>query len=302
MAPIANTPATLRGPLLMSGAAVAFSAMAGFIRLATEELHPFEVVFFRNLFGLLIMTPWLMRAGLRVLSTEHMGLYLWRTVLGIFAMMGWFWALTVMPLAEAVSLSFTAPLFIAVGAAVFLGEVVRARRVSATIIGFLGTLIILRPGTEAISPASMVIIASAALMAGSALIIKRLALYDPPDTIVTWMVVMLTPVSLIPALFVWQTPSLQTWIWMFLVGLCGTVGHMLFTRSFKVAEVTAVVPFDFLRLPCTALIGFLAFNEEVDMYTWIGAMVIFGAGVYIAHREAKLSVPARDKAPPPGAT
>jgi drug/metabolite transporter (DMT)-like permease len=300
MSPASNMSAPLRGALFMCGAAVAFSTMAGFIRLAAEELHPFQVVFFRNLFGLLIMTPWLMRAGLRVLSTQHMGLYIWRTVLGIFAMTSWFWALTVMPLAEAVSLSFTAPLFIAVGAAVFLGEAVHARRVSATIIGFLGTLIILRPGTEAISPAALVTIASAALMAGSALIIKRLSLYDAPDTIVTWMVVLLTPVSLIPALFVWQTPSLQTWIWMFLLGLAGTIGHMLFTRSFKVADVTAVVPFDFLRLPCTALIGFLAFSEKVDVYTWIGAIVIFGAGVYIAHREAQLSKPAPDKAPPPG--
>lgn len=293
-------PASLRGALFMCGAAVAFSAMAGFIRLAAAELHPFQVVFFRNLFGLLIMLPWLMRAGLRVLATQHMGLYIGRTVLGIFAMLAWFWALTVMPLAEAVSLSFTSPLFIAAGAAVFLGEVVRARRVSATIIGFLGTLIILRPGVETISPAALVTIASAALMAGSALIIKRLSLYDPPDTIVTWMVVMLTPVSLIPALFVWQTPPPQSWIWLFLLGLSGTIGHMLFTRSFKAADVTAVVPFDFLRLPCTALIGFLAFGERVDMYTWIGAVVIFGAGVYIAHREAKLSVPTPDKPPPPG--
>ena len=300
MSPASNMSAPLRGALFMCGAAVAFSAMAGFIRLATAELHPFEVVFFRNLFGLLIMTPWLMRAGLGVLATEHMGLYLWRTVLGIFAMTAWFWALTVMPLAEAVSLSFTAPLFIAVGAAVFLGEAVRARRVSATIVGFLGTLIILRPGAETISPAALVTIASAALMAGSALIIKRLALYDSPNTIVTWMVVMLTPVSLIPALFVWQTPSLQTWIWMFLLGLTGTIGHMLFTRSFKVAEVTAVVPFDFLRLPITALIGFLAFNETVDRYTWIGAIVIFGAGVYIVHRETRLNVPGPAKPPPPG--
>lgn len=295
-------PAPLRGALFMCGAAVAFSVMAGLIRLAAADLHPFQVVFFRNLFGLLIMLPWLMRAGLRVLATEHMGLYIWRTVFGIFAMLAWFWALTAMPLAEAVSLSFTAPLFIAAGAALFLGEPVRARRVSATIIGFLGTLIILRPGVETISPAALVTIASAALMAGSALIIKRLALYDPPDTIVTWMVVMLTPVSLIPALFVWQMPAPQTWVWLFLLGLSGTIGHMLFTRSFRIAEVTAVVPFDFLRLPCTALIGFVAFAEQIDMYTWIGAVVIFSAGLYIAYREAHLKERAPEAPPPPGTT
>jgi len=142
---------TVRGALYVIAASFFFAAMGALIRLGATELHAFQIAFLRNFFGLLFMLPWLYRDGFAVLKTERLRLYWLRAVLGVITMLTWFWAMTVMPLAEAVSLSFSAPLFVTIGAALILGEYVGARRWSATIVGFLGVMVILRPGINSIS-------------------------------------------------------------------------------------------------------------------------------------------------------
>jgi len=284
-------PAPVRGALLMTGTAVSFAVMAVLIRLASHQIHAFEIAFFRNLFGLMFMLPWLARGkGLSRLATPRFGLYLLRAVFGIAAMLSFFWALTAMPMAGAVALSFTAPLFITIGAAFILGEKVRARRWTATAIGFLGVMVILRPGVGAVQPAALVALFSAAAMAGSALSIKVLTRTEPSDAIVTWMVVLMTPLSLPAALWVWETPDPRTWLWLVLIGAFGTLGHMMLTRAMKTADASYVMPFDFTRLPAVALMAWLLFGETVDAWTWMGAGVIFGATVYIVHRETRLHI------------
>jgi drug/metabolite transporter (DMT)-like permease len=284
-------PAAVRGALLMTGSACAFAVMAILIRLASDRIHAFEIAFFRNLFGLMFMLPWIARGtGLSRLATPRFGLYMLRAVFGIAAMLSFFWALTAMPLAGAVALSFTAPLFITIGAAVILRETVGARRWSATLVGLAGTLIILRPGAASVQPAALAALFSAVAMAGSALSIKVLTRTEPTDAIVTWMVVLMTPLSLPAALWVWETPDWQTWLWLVLIGAFGTIGHMMLTRAMKVADASYVMPFDFTRLPAVALMAWLLFGETVDAFTWAGALVIFGATVYIVQREARLQV------------
>lgn len=281
----------MRGALLMSGAALSFAVMAVLIRAASAQLHAFQIAFFRNLFGLVFMLPWLFRGrGLERLATGHFGLYVLRASFGICAMLSFFWALTAMPLAGAVAIAFTSPLFITAGAALVLGEVVRARRWTATVIGFFGVLLILRPGAGSLEPAALAALFSAAAMAGSALSIKVLSRSEPADAIVTWMVVLMTPLALPAALWVWRWPEPRTWLLLITIGGAGTVGHMLLTRAMQAADASYVMPFDFVRLPAVALMAWLAFGQTVDAWTWVGAGIIFSATMYIVHRESRLQV------------
>jgi len=285
------------GGILVVGAGFFFALMSALIRLASGELHAFQIAFFRNLFGLLFMLPWLWVGGIGQLRTQRWRLYLLRAIVGVLSMLGFFYGLTTMPLAEAVSLSFSAPLFVTVGAALVLGEEVRLRRWTATAIGFLGVLIILRPGFRELSPSALIVTLSAVGMAASVLMIKSLARSESSNAIVTWMVLMMTPLSLVPALTTWTSPSAQTWLWLLLLGAAGTLGHLLFTNAMRVADASLVIPFDFARLPFTAWLAYLLFGQTVDSLTWLGAAVIFGAGVYITHRESRI----RQEQPPPAA-
>ncbi len=283
----------LRSALLMVLAAFFFAAMTALIRLGSDELHPFQIAFFRNLFGLMFMLPWLFRGGLSVLRTKRIGLYWLRALLGIATMLTWFWSLTKLPLAQAVSLSFTTPLFVTVGAALLLGEQVRGRRWAATLIGFLGAMIILRPGVQTVSLPMLATLASAAAMAASILLIKRLVQTESPNAVVIYMVLMMTPMSLLAALPVWQWPSAVVWAWMVLLGGAGTAGHLLFTRAIDKVDASAIMPFDFARLPFAAALGWMLFDQVLDGWTVIGGLVIFTSGVYIARREAKVAAVGR---------
>jgi drug/metabolite transporter (DMT)-like permease len=161
----AGLSASLRGALWMCAAATAFALMITLVRHLTDGLHPLQVVFFRTAFGLLAMLPWLLRQGLGVMRTGRLRLHLLRALIGIFAMVGWFTTLSLMPLAEATALSFTAPIFTSVLAGLILGEAMRLRRWSATALGFLGALIIVRPGLAAIDPAALLAVITAAIWA-----------------------------------------------------------------------------------------------------------------------------------------
>ena len=287
----ATLTAPLRGALWMIAASAMFAGMIGIIRfLAVRgDLHPFEIAFFRNLFGLAFMLPWLARVGFAGLRTRRIGLYTLRGVISLMAMLSWFWAVSVMPLAEAVALSFTTPIFATVLAVIVLHEVVRARRWTATLIGFLGAMIILRPGVGQLAPAALVVLFSAMAIAGAITCLKLLARTESANAIVTYMVLFLTPMSLVPALFVWTTPSWETLPWLVALGGLATAAHGCVTRGFAAADASAMMPFDFVRLPFAALIGFLVFGEVPDLWTWVGAAIIFGASAYIAHREARIA-------------
>jgi drug/metabolite transporter (DMT)-like permease len=278
--------AALAAILWMIGAAFFFSILSATIRHLTGELHPLQIAFFRNLFGLAFMLPWLARAGLGSLRTGRFGLYLWRTIIGLMSMFTWFWALALLPFAEAVALSFTTPLFATMGAALVLKERVRLRRWSATLLGFFGVLVILRPGAEALNVGAMLVIVSCALSGATTLMVKDLLRTESSNAVVTYMVLLMTPISLLPALFVWSWPEPWTWAILIGMGLVATIGHICITHSYKLAEASAVLPYDYTRMIFAAAIGYLWFAEIPDLWTWIGAGIIAAAAVYIAHREA----------------
>jgi drug/metabolite transporter (DMT)-like permease len=285
--PASGLPASLAGALWMCGAACAFALMVNLVRHLTQSLDPLQVVFFRNAFGLLAMLPWLLRRGPGVLRTERLGLHA-RAAIGIVAMVCWFTSLALLPLAEATALSFTAPIFTSILAMLLLGEVMRARRWSATAVGFAGALIILQPGFTSLQPAALLAIVTALVWASSTILVKVMARTESAGAIVTWLVLFSTPISLLAALFVWQTPTAGQLGLAALLGAAGSAGHFCMTRALAVAEASAVMPFDYLRLPVVACIAYFAFGEVPDLWVWLGGTVIAASGIYIAQREARL--------------
>lgn len=281
----AAIPAPVRGAIWAMVAAFSFACGAALIRHVSQTYHPFEVAFFRNVFGLMFMLPWLLRSGLGALKTKRIGMLTLRAIVALGAMLSWFSALSLMPLGEAIALNFVTPIFATILAALILHEIVRLRRWTAVAIGFLGMLIILRPGVAVIDPAAFLVLLTAACFAASSIIVKILSRTESPNAIVTWMVIYLVPISLIPALFVWETPSLEMMPWLVAVGAATTMGHVGLTRAYNASDASYVQPFQYSMLPFAAVIGYFAFAEVPDLWTWIGAGIIAASSLYIARRE-----------------
>lgn len=272
----------------MFASACLFGCMAVVIRLASAQLHPFEIAFFRNLFGLVFALPLLLRHGPGLLRTSKLPLYFFRSTIGIVSMLCGFWAIVNLPLAQAVSLSYSTPLFVTIGAVLVLGEVVRARRWTAVALGFVGVILILQPGAG-FSPGVLVALLAAALSAAVAISIKFLSRTEKPDAIVLYTTLLWVPLSLLPALWVWENPQGITWLWIVLAGFFGTAGHMCWARALKLGDASMLTPISFLQVPIVASAGYLLFDERLDAWIGVGAAVIFSANVYIAHREAQLA-------------
>ena len=282
-----DVPAPVKGALWMLVSAAALAGLTGVVRHMSAGLHPFEIAFFRSFFGLLILAPWLMRSGLGVLRTKRLGLYTLRCALGVATMLMWFTAISMVPLADAVALGFTSPLFVILGAALFLGEVVRGRRLGVTLCGFAGALIILRPGSGVLDLGAVLVLLSAVTLAGANLSVKELSRTEPVQAIVTYMVIFMVPLTFIPALLVWQTPTPAQLAELAGLAALATLGNYAMTRAVAVADASSVMPYDYARLPFAALIGFFVFGETSDAATWIGAGVIAVASLYLAHHESK---------------
>jgi drug/metabolite transporter (DMT)-like permease len=277
----------LRAAWLMLASTVVFGAMAIMIRLASQELHTFEVAFFRNFFGLVATLPLLVRHGPMLLRTPRLGRYLFRCAIGLVSMFAGFWAIGHLPLAQAISLSYSSPLFVTIFAAVLLGEQVRLKRWSAVALGFIGVLVLLRPGADTFNVMSLIAVGAAVFNALVSIQIKELSRTEPADRIVFWTTALWVPMSLVPALFVWVWPHGLTWLWVVLAGGLGTCGHMLWTRALKLGEVSALTSISFMQLPLVAVAGYLWFGELLDRWTLVGAAIIVVSNAYITHREAR---------------
>lgn len=270
------------------------------IRVAAQAMHPFEVAFFRCLFGLVLLLPWVVKSGPAVLRSRNSGFYVLRAAVGLVSMATWFYGITVVPLATATAVNFTAPLFATIAAALILHEDVRLRRWSAVVAGFIGVLVIMRPGSERLDANLLILLISAASAAMNNITVKFLARTEPPSRIVALFMIYLTPLSLVPALFVWRWPDPSTFGALFGLGCLGTIAHLAVARALAAADASACAPFEFARLPFAALVGFLWFGEVTDLWTWVGAAIIAASSVYVAHREARLArLTRRGEARPP---
>ncbi len=264
------------------------SGMHSLVRFVSAELHPFEIAFFRNLFGLAAIMPLVLGRGLGVLRSRQPGVQLLRGLFGAVSMLTWFYGLSVVPFAQATALSFTAVVFSAVGAVLVFGEKMRLRRWTAVCFGFVGALVILRPGLVEVGPGAWLILLSALAWAGNILAVKRLSRTDSAVAIVVWLSFLLTVITFFPALAVWRWPTLAALLWLGLLGTLGSAGHLALAQALKLCDTTAVMPLDFTRLVWASVIGHLAFAETPDLWTWVGGATIIGSASYIAWREARL--------------
>lgn len=290
----------VRAAVWMTLAAVAFAGLSILIRLAAAEgMHAFVIAFWRTGLAFLWMTPWLLRVG----PTERRAAlrwrwgYVFRAAFGVVGMLGSFYALANMPMADAVAINFATPLFTTIGAALFLGEIVRLRRWTATLLGFLGVLVVVPPGPALLTPAALAAILGAAGAAGALLMVKKLSNSEPAPAIVFNMGLYLTPMLAPFALFYWSWPTPLGWLWLGLLGLSGTLAHVALTRAFQAADASLAMPFDYLRLPFAAAGAAVLFNEIPELRTFVGAAIIAGATVYIARREAAVRRDADAAAP-----
>ncbi len=280
-------PVIVRVSVFMISASSVGAGLTAVIRvLAENDLHTFEIAFFRNLFAFLIVIPFLRPLRLSSLRVHRPGRIFASSVVQILAIFTFFYAVAFVPLAELMAISFTEPLFLTIGAALFLGETVRARRWTAVAVGFLGVIIIVQPGTSAFQPAALVAIGAAMLYAGVGLLMKNLSERDSPVTILLYQNLFLMLLSLVPVLFVWRNPLLHEWPMLVLLGVLGVGVWLLFIKAVQIADASTVAPFVFTRLPMAALFGYLVFAEVPTIWTWIGGVIICASTVYIAHRES----------------
>lgn len=282
------------GAVYMILAAALLAGVSGLAKyLAEQQVAPIQIAFLRSLFAAIAMTPFLIqpirRNGFAWLKPKRPFLMAFR---GLSSAMGvWIWmtAISKLTLSELTAITFTAPLFATAGSALILGETVRLRRWIAVTVGFIGVLIIVRPGIVPTPEGMLWAIAAALFMAMAALLIKFLTRTDPSERIVFWTNIGLTVGTLIPAIVFWAPLTPELWLYGIGLGIAGAVGHVFLTHSFAVADASIVLPFDYTRLPFAALIGYIAFGNLADLETWIGAALIAAAAFYVARREQKLA-------------
>ncbi len=271
-----------------------FAGLAVFARAAMNAgLHPFEVVFLRNLCATLMLSPLLFWRGAALFRSSQLSLYGLRVLVSLLSMLAWFYALALIPIGEVTAIGFLAPVFGTLGAIFLLGEKVRLRRWTAIMVGFLGAMIIIRPGMSPLGLGQVCAVFNAMSIGIVAIMIKQLTAVDDPDKIVFLTNLMLTPLSLVPALFVWTWPTLEALLPVLGLGLTAVLGHVALVRGYAATDASLAMTFEFSRLPFSVAIAYLAFGETIDAWTWVGAAIIFASAVYITRREAKLAAQRR---------
>lgn len=276
---------TVRGMALMLLSALTTQSMNAMIRWLSSDIHPFEMVFFRTVFGVLVFAPLFFRRGLEPLRTQRLGLQLVRGALHVVFMFSLFTALTLIPLAKVSALNFTAPLMGTMLAILFLGESLRARRVGALAVGFAGTLIILRPGVIVMEPGAMLVLVAASAFAASIVVIKIMSRTETTVSMTLYQSLFGLPIVTIAMVPFWTTPSIGQLAVLVLLGPLGTLAHMSFAHAFKQTDVSAVTPVEFTKLIFASSFGYLFFGEVPEVWTWVGGSLIFSAVAYLAIRE-----------------
>jgi drug/metabolite transporter (DMT)-like permease len=279
-----------RAAAMMLTACLMFSIMGALVKLLGHRLDSFQIAFFRCLFGFVGILPFvLFEKGHRAFRTTHPWGHFVRAALGVASMVAGFYATTKLPLTDSTAISFTAPMFMIPIAIVLLGEKVRWRRGLATLAGFLGVIVMVRPDSAIFDPAIAFGLLGAFLAALSTVLIKRLASTEPALTILAYFGLFSTLLSAVPAWFVWRQLGGIELALCIVMGVLGSLGQFCAVRAYALTEVTAIAPLDYSRLIFAGIIGFFLFAELPDRYTLAGASIIVGATLYIARREAQLS-------------
>ena len=264
------------------------TVMLSFLKIAQEDVNVYVAGFFRFFLGLLIILPYIIKKKDVVLKTTHLKQHFLRAILGLPAMLLYFSALVLLPIEKLTAISFVVPLIVTILAVFFLGEKIYIYRTLALMLGFSGMLVIIRPGFVDISIGVYMVLFSALLWSINIIITKKISKNDSAITILAYQSIFMSLLSFFIVLFFWEMPSIKTFIYLILAALCGTVLHLTLNHAFKLVDVSMTQPYSFLNLVFASIIGYFVFDEIPDLYTWIGALIIFAGVLIISYREMKL--------------
>jgi drug/metabolite transporter (DMT)-like permease len=283
-----ETQSTVRAALWMGGSIASFLTMTVAGRAIMPALDVFQVMEMRSVIGWFILLPLVFASGgFAAMRTKRPLQHIGRNVVHYAGQFAWLQALTMIPLAQLISIEFTTPIWGALLAVLFLGERMGARKVAAIVLGLVGVLVIVRPGATAVDPGHLIMLAGAVAFGISVVMVKSLTRTDSVVAIIFWMLIIQSVIGLVPAIAVWRTPAPELWPWILLVSFTGMSSHFCMARALSYAEATVVMPMDFLRLPLSALIGFLLYSEQIDTFTAVGAALILAGNLFNIQRNAR---------------
>lgn len=280
-------PANLRGIIWLSVGTLMLAFTDAVLKSLGRTIHPFELSFFRYVVGILILAPIFLRMGVRQIRTTRPGLHLARLFLATIGQTGIFIAVVNLKLADATALWFSKPLFTTVIAIFILSELVPARRWIATLCGFTGVIIMLRPGAGVIDPYALIAVGAALSMAMANILIRVMAPTEPPNRILFYYHIGGIALLAAPAIWFWQTPVGWDWGLIALMGAGQTLGMVCFVRGFSIGEANAIGPSEYIRLIYAGLIGYFLFGEAIDSWTLLGGAIIVASTLYIARDETR---------------
>lgn len=278
---------SMRGILWMVLSSVFYSTIYVVVRGLSESFPVNQIVFFRAVLGSAFMLPWVMTVGISALRTSQIRLYLWRMAFSYLGAMAWMYGIAGMKLADANALMFTMPLFTIVFATVWLAERPGPHRIVATVVGFAGALIILRPGMIELSTAALATLFAAASFSGALIGTKKLTATENPNAMVFYLYTLMIPLSAIPAALEWVNPGLKDIPLLLALGVCTIGAQQCQTRAFRVAQASLVVIVNYVQLPIIAVLAWLVFGQTTDIWTWVGGSVICASTYYISYREGR---------------
>ena len=282
-------PPNVQGALWLVSGGFIFTSTGVMIRLLSTQIESVQTAFFRAALSVILLLPMMVAGRVRPWHSKRIVGHFWRTAMGTTSMVLGFYALSMLPLADATAIAFSQPLFSVVVAALIAGEKVRWRRWSATVVGFVGVLVMVRPGEGSLQLGALVALANAATVAVSILLVKRLSDTETPLMILTQFAIFSTMLLFPPALWVWRWPDLWGWVLAIGIALSATVGQYFWVQAFKSGEMSAVAPFEYMRLPFAVFMGWLIWGEMPVIWTYLGAAIVIASALYIAHREHQLA-------------
>ena len=283
----AALPGPVRAGFWISCTGATFTGMMAISRHLSADLHIFVIVLFRALFGLVFLAPLAFRNGGRRMRTTRYRLYTIRGVTAYLSLVGYFYAATYIPLADISAIVFTRPVFACIAAILFLGELARGRRWVAIGIGFIGGLVVVRPGFADINIGVLFALGAVTMTVCNTIFIKSLSFTDHPDTIAIYQGLSVAPIALVVAYFFWTTPTWEQFAWLLGMGALGAATQRTLARSYAAADATVVTVLDFLRLPIAALIGLIVFGEWPEIWVWIGGAIIIASSFLLTQREVQ---------------
>lgn len=288
-----RTPSKPMAALWMAGwlALMVIVAVAG--REAVRELNVFQVAEMRSAIGFLMLYPLVRRnGGFAAMRTARPLQHIGRNVIHYGAGLGWFFALTLIPIGQVVSIEFTMPIWTAILAATFLGERMTGAKILAIVLGLIGVVIIVRPVAGEVNPGQLIALCAAVGFGVSVAMMKSLTRTEKTIAIIFWMLVIQSAAGFFPTLYVWRWPSPFVWGCVAVIAFCGTFSHYCMARAMLYADATVVLPMDFLRVPLTAIAGWLIYAERLDLFTVLGAALIL-SGNLLNLRAAAAPIAAR---------